>query len=42
LKFYEYLEHAPGAELKGDAAQRKYTIKEEAKGGWWKHCLSTT
>ena len=36
-KFYEYLEHAPGAKLTGAAVQRKFTIKEDSEdGGWWK------
>ncbi len=37
-KFYEYLQHAPGAKLTGAAVQRKFTITEdwEDDGGWWK------
>jgi hypothetical protein len=41
-KFYEYLQHAPGAKLTGAAVQvykvqRKFTIKEDAEDdGWWK------
>ena len=38
-KFYEYLQHAPGANLKltGAAVQRKFTIKEDSEDdGWWK------
>ncbi len=33
--FYEYLEHAEGAKLKGTARDRKFTI-EEVRSGWWK------
>ena len=39
-KFYEYLQHAPGAKLTGlgAAVQRKFTIREDLvdDGGWWK------
>ena len=35
-KFFKYLEGAPGATLKGEAVQRAFTIKEGAKGTWWK------
>ena len=36
-KFFKYLETAPGAELKGgEIVQRSFTIKEGAKGTWWK------
>jgi len=33
--FYKYLEHAEGAELRGTALWRKFTI-EEVRKGWWK------
>ncbi len=35
--FYQYLEHAEGADLKGTARGRKFTIEEvPARSGWWK------
>ncbi len=33
--FYKYLEHAEGADLKGTALLRMFTI-EEVRSGWWK------
>ena len=33
--FYKYLEHAEGADLRGTALWRKFTI-EEVRRGWWK------
>ncbi len=33
--FYKYLEHAEGADLRGTALNRKFTI-EEVRKGWWK------
>ena len=33
--FYKYLEHAEGADLKGNPLLRKFTI-EEVRAGWWK------
>jgi hypothetical protein len=33
--FYKYLEHAEGADLRGTALWRKFTI-EEVRKGWWK------
>ena len=35
-KFFKYLKDAPDATLKGEIVRRSFTIKEEAKGGWWK------
>ncbi len=35
--FYQYLEHAEGAKLKGTGLIRSFSIEEEpARGGWWK------
>ena len=34
--FYKYLEHAEGADLRGTALWRQFTI-EEVRRGWWKH-----
>ncbi len=33
--FYKYLEHAEGADLRGTALWRSFTI-EEVRKGWWK------
>ena len=33
--FYKYLEHAEGADLRGNPLERKFTI-EEVRTGWWK------
>ena len=33
--FYKYLEHAEGADLRGTALNRSFTI-EEVRKGWWK------
>ena len=33
--FYKYLEHAEGADLRGDPVKRAFTI-EEVRTGWWK------
>ena len=38
--FYKYLEHAEGAELKGNPLLRKFTI-EEVRTGWWKQGKAT-
>ena len=35
-RFFKYLKHARDAELKGEIAQRRFTIKEGARSGWWK------
>ncbi len=35
--FYQYLEHAEGAKLKGTGFERKFTIEEvPVRSGWWK------
>ena len=40
--FYQYLEHAEGADLKGTARGRKFTIEEvPARSGWWKQTKVT-
>ncbi len=38
--FYKYLEHAEGADLKGTALKRSFTI-EEVRKGWWKQTKVT-
>jgi hypothetical protein len=39
--FYRYLEHAEGADLRGTALKRSFTI-EEVRRGWWKQGTVTT